>query len=74
MTHPWMEKMRKEIKTEISKIQTELQGEVSNRAQVDREKISLMASKKHKRFDSLANDQYLSKKDLMGTMDTGLTI
>jgi len=51
-----------------------LQGEVSSRAQVDREKVSLMASKKHKRFDSLANDQYLSKKDLMGTMDTGITV
>lgn len=35
---------------------------------MDREKGSLVASKKHKRFDSLANDQCL-KKDLTGTMD-----
>jgi hypothetical protein len=33
-----------------------------------------MASKKHKRLDSLANDPYLSKKDLMGTMEIGITV
>lgn len=33
-----------------------------------------MASKKHKRFDSLANDQYFSKKEGAGVMEFGLTV
>jgi hypothetical protein len=68
--------MRKEIKNEIGKIQTELQREVSSRAKVEREKGSLMPSaKKHKRFDSLANDQYTtSKKDLLCTGDVPLAV
>ena len=33
-----------------------------------------MASKKHKRFASLANEQCINKKELTGTMDMGLAV
>jgi len=52
--------MRREIKGEIGKIQTQLKGEISTRAKVEREKGS-MAVKKHNRFDSLMNDNFSKK-------------
>jgi hypothetical protein len=36
VSHTWMERMRKEIRGEIGKIQNELKGEVSSRAKVER--------------------------------------
>ena len=57
-----MEKMRREIRGEVGKIQSELQGEVSGRAKVEREKGSNATnSKKHKRFDSLMNENMSPK-------------
>lgn len=48
---------------------------MSNRAKVDREKASQMASaKKHKRFDSLANDQYLHKRDPLGSPELAVAV
>jgi hypothetical protein len=64
--------MRKEIRGEIGKIQNELKGEVSNRAKVEREKGS-QVGKKHKRFDSLMNEQHIKNNapnyDLTGAID-----
>ncbi len=61
MANPWMEKMKKQIKGEVGKIQNQLQAEISNRAKVEKQKGS---GKKHKRFDSLANEhiQHISHK------------
>ena len=49
--------MRREIRGEIIKIKGELEGGISNRAKVSKEKGSLRnAGKLHRRFDSLVNE------------------
>ena len=54
--------MKNEIKGEVGKIMSELQGEISTRARVERDKGSQVnLNKKHKRFETLINEGKSSK-------------